>query len=122
MPSVVLAESISGRQRSDANVNRFLKMCDLVEELPERTARRAGSLRAAARQGSAVDAIVVAAATDEVPAPLVEQLKPGGRMIIPLHKGFAYEQLVLVEKHADQSITTREILPVRFVPLTGDHD
>ncbi len=68
------------------------------------------------------DAIVVAAATDEVPAPLVEQLKPGGRMIIPLHKGFAYEQLVLVEKHADQSITTREILPVLFVPLTGDHD
>ncbi len=68
------------------------------------------------------DAIVVAAATDEVPAPLVEQLKPGGRMIIPLHKGFAYEQLVLVEKHADQSITMREILPVRFVPLTGNHD
>ena len=68
------------------------------------------------------DAIVVAAATDELPEPLIEQLKPGGRMIIPLYSGFASEQLVLVEKHADQSITTREILPVRFVPLTGDHD
>ena len=68
------------------------------------------------------DAIVVAAATGELPAPLVEQLRPGGRMIIPLRSGFASEQLVLVEKHADQSITTREILPVLFVPLTGDHD
>ncbi len=68
------------------------------------------------------DAIVVAAVTDEVPKPLIEQLKPGGRMIIPLYSGIASEQLVLVEKHADQSITTREILPVRFVPLTGDHD
>ncbi len=68
------------------------------------------------------DAIVVAAATGEPPAPLVEQLRPGGRMIIPLRSGFASEQLVLVEKHADQSITMREILPVLFVPLTGDHD
>lgn len=68
------------------------------------------------------DAIVVAAVTDELPAPLVEQLKPGGRMIIPLYSGFASEQLVLVEKHADQSITTRGILPVRFVPLTGDRN
>ena len=68
------------------------------------------------------DAIVVAAVTDEPPPALVEQLKPGGRMIIPLYSGIASEQLVLVQKHADQSITTREILPVRFVPLTGDHD
>jgi protein-L-isoaspartate(D-aspartate) O-methyltransferase len=68
------------------------------------------------------DAIVVAAATGEPPAPLVEQIRTGGRMIIPLRSGFASEQLVLVEKHADQSITTREILPVLFVPLTGDHD
>ena len=62
VPSVVLAESISGRQRVDANVNRFIKTCDIVEELPERIARRAGALRALAGQGSAVDAIVVATA------------------------------------------------------------
>ncbi len=62
VPSMVLAESVSGRQRTDANINRFLKTCDIVEELPERLARRAGSLRALARQGSAVDAIVVALA------------------------------------------------------------
>ena len=62
VPSVVLAESTTGRQRTDANVNRFLKTCNIVEELPERLARRAGLLRALARQGSAVDAIVVALA------------------------------------------------------------
>ena len=62
VPSVVLAESISGRQHVDANVNRFIKTCDIVEELLERIARRAGALRALAGQGSAVDAIVIAAA------------------------------------------------------------
>ena len=62
VPSVVLAESITGRQRNDANLNRLLKTCDLVEELPEGLARRAGVLRFRARQGSAVDSIVVATA------------------------------------------------------------
>lgn len=62
VPSVVLAESITGQQRKDANTNRFLKTCDIVEGLPVHVARRAGALRALARQGSAVDAIVVAIA------------------------------------------------------------
>jgi hypothetical protein len=62
VPSVVLAESISGRQRNDANVNRLLKTCDLVEELPETLSRRAGELRHRARRGSAVDGILVASA------------------------------------------------------------
>lgn len=62
VPSVVLAESLSGRQRADALVNRLLKTCDIVEELPARVARRAGALRALAGQGSAVDAVVVAMA------------------------------------------------------------
>ena len=62
VPTVVLAESLSGRQRTDALVNRLLKTCDIVEDLPEHVARRAGALRALARQGSAVDAVVVAMA------------------------------------------------------------
>lgn len=62
VPSVVLAESITGRQRNDANVNRLLKTCDVVEELPEALARRAGELRFRARRGSAVDSILVATA------------------------------------------------------------
>lgn len=65
VPSVVLVESLSGRQRTDARVNRLLKTCDIVEELPEHLARRAGALRALARHGSAVDAVVVAMAEPE---------------------------------------------------------
>lgn len=68
------------------------------------------------------DAIIVAAVAAELPPPLLEQLKPGGRMIIPLHSGARGQQLVLVEKDRNGKITRQEILPVRFVPLTGDHD
>ena len=60
VPSVVLVESTTGRQRNDADVNRFLKTCEIVEDLPQHLARRAGTLRAQARRGSAVDATVVA--------------------------------------------------------------
>ena len=62
VPSVVLVECTSGRPRHDTVINRFLKICDITEEIPEHIARRAGSLRAAAGRGSAVDALVVALA------------------------------------------------------------
>ncbi|MGH9108290.1 MAG: hypothetical protein ACRDY3_02285 [Acidimicrobiales bacterium] len=62
VPSVVLVESLSGRQRQDAAVNRLLKVCDIGEDLPVPLVRRAGELRHRARRGSAVDAIVVASA------------------------------------------------------------
>jgi protein-L-isoaspartate(D-aspartate) O-methyltransferase len=67
------------------------------------------------------DAIVVTAAASHVPPPLIEQLKPGGRMVIPVGTRFMVQQLVLVEKDAGGEVTTRQILPVRFVPLTGTH-
>lgn len=67
------------------------------------------------------DAIIVTAAASHVPPPLVRQLKPGGRMVIPLGTSFLIQQLVLVEKAADGHISSREITPVRFVPLTGGH-
>ena len=62
VPAVVLAESLSGRQRTDAAVNRLLKSCTVVGEVSESLARRAGVLRALALRGSAVDALVVATA------------------------------------------------------------
>ncbi|MCP5416309.1 MAG: protein-L-isoaspartate(D-aspartate) O-methyltransferase [Chromatiaceae bacterium] len=67
------------------------------------------------------DAIVVTAAASQIPPPLLRQLKPGGRMVIPIGGSFQVQQLVLIEKQQDGAITTRQILPVRFVPLTGDH-
>ena len=68
------------------------------------------------------DAIVVTAAASHVPPPLVQQLKRGGRMVIPIGAAFQTQQLMLVEKRADGALTTRQLMAVRFVPLTGGHD
>lgn len=72
-------------------------------------------------EASPFDAIIVTAAASHVPPPLLKQLKPGGRMVIPLGAQFMTQYLMLVEKQPDGSVTTRQILPVRFVPLTGGH-
>jgi protein-L-isoaspartate(D-aspartate) O-methyltransferase len=64
------------------------------------------------------DAIMVTAAAHQVPPPLIQQLKPGGRMVIPVGSGFALQHLMLVEKDEDGQVRTRQTLPVRFVPLT----
>jgi len=64
------------------------------------------------------DAIVVTAAASHIPPPLLRQLKPGGRMVIPVGARFVTQQLVLVRKAADGRITTRQMLPVAFVPFT----
>lgn len=71
-------------------------------------------------QQAPFDAIMVTAAGDHIPPPLVQQLKPGGRMIIPVGSRFFTQQLVLVDKQNDGTLRTRNILPVRFVPITGD--
>lgn len=72
-------------------------------------------------QHAPFDAIVVTAVASHIPPPLLKQLKPGGRMILPIGTRFTAQELVLVTKGDDGRITTRQILPVRFVPLTGDH-
>ncbi len=64
------------------------------------------------------DAIIVTAGADHIPAPLIAQLKPGGRMIIPVGGPFRVQHLILLEKSSDGSVKKRRILPVRFVPLT----
>ncbi len=73
------------------------------------------------REQGPFDGIIVTAAGDHVPPPLVEQLKPGGRMVIPVGSWYFTQQLLLIEKTADGTLEIREILPVAFVPLTGDH-
>lgn len=67
------------------------------------------------------DAIVVTAAASHVPPPLIEQLKPGGRMVIPVGGRFQVQYLLLVEKKRSGQVVTRQIASVRFVPLTGEH-
>jgi len=67
------------------------------------------------------DAIIVTAASSEIPPPLLRQLKPGGRMCIPVGGRYQVQQLMFIEKRKDGSISTRGVLPVRFVPLLGSH-
>ncbi len=67
------------------------------------------------------DAIIVTAAASHIPPPLIKQLKPGGRMIIPVGSRFMVQELLMVEKNDKGEVTTRQILPVKFVPLTGRH-
>ena len=70
------------------------------------------------KEAAPYDAIIVTAAATHIPPPLVQQLKPGGRMIIPVGGPFATQSLMLVEKTAAGKVRTRQVLPVLFVPLT----
>lgn len=63
------------------------------------------------------DAIIVTAASGEIPPPLIKQLKNGGRMVIPVGGAFATQSLILVEKDKSGNIKTHNLMPVRFVPL-----
>jgi len=63
------------------------------------------------------DAIIVTAAAPKIPDPLIKQLKPGGRMVIPVDNNFFSQDLLIVEKDEDGNIETKKTIPVRFVPL-----
>ena len=67
------------------------------------------------------EAIIVTAAATHVPPPLVAQLAPGGVLVIPVGEQFSVQMLLLVRKREDGEVSVRQILPVRFVPLTGGH-
>ena len=63
------------------------------------------------------DAIIVTAAAEKIPDPLIKQLKPGGRMVIPVNNSFYSQDLLIVEKDEAGNIDTKKTIPVRFVPL-----
>lgn len=63
------------------------------------------------------DAIVVTAAAESIPPALVHQLAPGGRLVMPVGDEFPHQELVLVEKDSSGVLTSRRLLPVRFVPF-----
>ena len=65
------------------------------------------------------DAIIVTAAARDVPPALVEQLRPGGRMVIPVGEAGGEQELRLLRKDAGGNVTSRSVLSVAFVPLTG---
>ncbi len=106
---------------------------EIIPELARRAKERFGRLgytKIETREGDGYfgwydaapfDGIVVTAAADHVPPPLVRQLKAGGRMVIPVGQRFSVQQLLLITKAQNGDLKTRQILPVRFVPLTGVH-
>jgi protein-L-isoaspartate(D-aspartate) O-methyltransferase len=104
---------------------------EVVEPLAEtaaRTLRELGYDRVHAKSGDGYygwraqapfDVIIVKEAVDHVPAPLIDQLKQGGRMVIPLGGEPGPQYLTVVEKAADGSLKKRRVLPVRFSVLQG---
>lgn len=100
-------------------------ICDLAEEARERLDRlgydnvtvRCGDGYAGWPEQAPFDVIIVAAAPHEVPQPLIDQLAPGGRLVIPV--GDVHQELVVIEKHQDGSIERHAYGGVRFVPMTG---
>jgi protein-L-isoaspartate(D-aspartate) O-methyltransferase len=116
-----------------AEIARSVYTIEIIEPLGKEAARQLTSLgydNVETRIGDGYygwpeaapfDAIVVTAAASHVPPPLLKQLKPGGRMVVPLGAPFMTQYLMLVEKQLDGSVTTRQIVPVRFVPLRGGH-
>jgi protein-L-isoaspartate(D-aspartate) O-methyltransferase len=98
-----------------------------LEELRARGVLRSGKLVAIAGDGwkgyapgAPYDAIIVTAAPDHVPPALIEQLEPGGRMVIPV--GDFFQELQLIRKRPDGTLSEETIVPVRFVPLVGGED
>ena len=67
------------------------------------------------------DGIILTAVGPDIPAALLEQLKVGGRMVLPVGTQYTGQNLTVVTKQADGGFVAEEVLPVAFVPLTGDH-
>jgi protein-L-isoaspartate(D-aspartate) O-methyltransferase len=99
-----LAESAAARLRELGYLNIQVKTGDGYYGWPEH---------------APYDGIIVTAAASSIPPPLVQQLKPGGRMVIPVGAPFHTQDLILVRKDAKGRVTTTSVLPVAFVPLTG---
>ena len=92
-----------------------------LEKLHYRNIRfKTGDGTAGWPEAAPFDAIIVSAAAEMVPSALVEQLKPGGRMVIPIGPPHGEQELVLVEKLPDGKLRETDLIGVRFVPLVSD--
>ena len=110
-PDVYTIEIVRGLQQS------ALKRLESFGLKSDRVIHRDGYF--GLEKAAPFDRIIVTAAADHIPPPLLQQLKSGGRMIIPVGPVHATQRLVVVEKDAAGKVTTRSVLPVVFVPLTG---
>jgi protein-L-isoaspartate(D-aspartate) O-methyltransferase len=133
-PEDTVLEVGTGSGYQAAILAELVRQVYSIEAIPELAARAAAAL---AGQGytnvelrtgdgglgwperAPFDAIVVTAAASEIPPALIEQLRPGGRMVIPVGPRHGDQELLLITKDAAGNVTRRSVLPVAFVPLTG---
>ena len=107
--SIEIIESLAGQARKV-----------LAERGYANVTVRAGDGYAGWPEHAPFDGIVVTAAPEEIPPPLLQQLKPGGKLVIPVGEEHGYQELLVLEIDGDGAVSHRSVLPVRFVPLTGD--
>jgi protein-L-isoaspartate(D-aspartate) O-methyltransferase len=130
---VVLEVGTGSGYQAAVLVQLARKVCS-IEVIPELARRAAAALAAQGcrnvvlRTGDGglgwpehapFDAIIVTAAAPDIPPALLEQLRPGGRMVLPVGPRYGDQELRLLLKDADGAVTSRALLPVAFVPLTG---
>jgi protein-L-isoaspartate(D-aspartate) O-methyltransferase len=129
----VILEVGAGSGYQAAILSRLVRQVYTLEIIPTLAARaaevlqRLGYENVEVRQGDGYngwpehapfDGIIVTAAASHVPLPLQKQLKPGGRLILPLGLPYSFQELVVLEKDQKGMFSTRNVLPVSFVPLT----
>jgi len=114
-----------------AEIAREVYTIEIIEELAKSAARklkelgyrnvfvRAGDGYLGWPEKAPFDAIIGTAAAGRIPPPLIEQLKPGGRMILPVEGRFGFQYLVLITKDSKGNLRQKNVMPVQFVPMTG---
>jgi protein-L-isoaspartate(D-aspartate) O-methyltransferase len=135
-PNGVVLEVGTGSGYQAAVLAQLVRQVYTIEVIPALAARaadrlnRLGHANVSVRQGDGYyglreaapfDGIIVTAAAGHIPPPLLEQLKPGGRMVIPVGPLFGLQHLTVVERDPEGRVRTRQLFPVHFVPLTGQH-
>jgi protein-L-isoaspartate(D-aspartate) O-methyltransferase len=130
-PDDVVLEVGTGSGYQAAVLAGLVRSVDTIEIIPELAERAAEQLAGydnvrthtgdgyyGIANSGPFDAIIVTAAASHVPPPLIAQLAPGARMVIPVGGAFALQHLMLIEKDAAGQVRSRQTLPVAFVPLT----
>lgn len=136
-PDSVMLEVGAGSGYQSAVLSLLVRQIYTIEIVPELASqaaerlKRLGYANVEVQQGDGYfgypehapyDGIIVTAAAPTIPPPLIEQLKPGARLVIPVGSPFFHQELMLIEKNAAGEVTTRDVLSVAFVPLTRDHN
>jgi protein-L-isoaspartate(D-aspartate) O-methyltransferase len=136
-PSDTILEIGTGSGYQSAVLSQLVRQVyslEIIEELSKKSSRRLkklgyGNVTVCTGDGSfgwpehaPYDGIIVTAAAAYIPQPLIEQLRPGGRLVMPVGLPYSYQELMVVEKKADGKIEARNILGVSFVPLVSGCD